>query len=215
MNTLDDLTLVRQFVNRDATPVTSQNFRLESALEMTQLLSKKGELLARLDPLTQPPRLMVKSGTRYWALLHQILSEHGFMLADQSARSLQKLPDALGFIRYEAQQIPIGYQLHCTPANALWKVWLAQARPRHRLDMRLELLMFTRNAWFPIQEISGDRDSVLIKTLITSTPLQAGDYISWLQKTKAVDPSKPEMRRRLPSALTVIRAIIGALWTTH
>ncbi len=215
MNTLDDLTLVRQFVNRDSTPVTSQNFRLESAAEVTHLLSKKGDLLARLDPLTQPPRLMVKSGTRYWALLHQILSEHGFMLADQTARSLQNLPTACGFVVYESQQIPVGYQLHCTPANALWKVWLAQARPQHRLDMRLEMLLFTRNAWFPIQEISGDRDSVLIKTLITSTSLQASDYVSWLQKTKAADLSKPANRRLLPSALTVIRAIIGALWTTH
>ncbi len=126
----------------------------------------------------------VKSGTQYWTLLHQILSEHGFMLADQVARSLQKLPDESGFIHYEAQQIPNGYQMHCTPANVLWKVWSAQARPQYRLDLRLELLLFTRNAWFPIQEISCDRDIMLIKTLITAASLQASDYVTWLQKNR-------------------------------
>ena len=213
MNTRDDVTLLRQFLTPNPTPITSQNLRIESTLNDVQLLSRNDELLARLDPSAQPPILLVKSDTQYWTLLHQISSEQGFMLADPAARSLQKLPDESGFIRYKAQQIPTGYQMHCTPANALWKVWSAQARPYHRFDLRLELLLFTRSAWFPIQEISGDRDAIVIKTLITTTSLQAGDYVTWLQETKTAGKSKQSKRSSSPSALTVIKALIGSLWT--
>lgn len=213
MNIRDDVTLIRQFLTSDPTPITSQNFRIESALNVSQLLSQNDELLARLDRLTQPPTLLIKSDTQYWTLLHQISSEQGFMLTNQEARSRQRLSDESGFIRYEAQQIPIGYQMHCTPANVLWKVWSAQARPYHRSNIRLALLLFTRSAWFPIQEISGDRNGVLIKTLITSVSLQADDYVTWLQETKNAGKVEPKDRRPSPSALTVIKALIGSLWT--
>ena len=182
-------------------------------LNVGQLLSQNDELLARLDRLTQPPILLIKSDTQYWTLLHQISSEQGFMLTNQGARSRQKLSDESGFVHYEAQQIPSGYQMHCTPANVLWKVWSAQVRPYHRSNMRLALLLFTRNAWFPIQEISGDRKGVLIKTLISSASLQADDYVTWLQETKTVGQSKQNDRRPSPSALTVVKALIGSLWT--
>lgn len=213
MNIRDDVTLIRQFLTLDPTPSTSQNFRIESTLNVNQLLSQSGELLASLDRLTQPPTLLIKAHTQYWTLLHQISSEQGFMLTDRGVRSLQKLPDESGFIHYKAQQIPIGYQMHCTSAKALWKVWSARPRSLYRSDIRLELLLFTRSAWFPIQDISGDRNVVLIKTLITSASLQADDYVTWLQEIKTASKFKQSDRRPSPSALTVIKALIGSLWT--
>ena len=215
MNICDDVTLIRQFLTPDPTSINSQNFRIESALNVSQLLSQNDELLARLDRLTQPPIVLVKSSTQYWTLLHQILSEHGFMLANQVARSLEKLPDESGFIHYQAQQIPSGYQMHCTPANVLWKVWSAQPRSQRQFDVRLELLLFTRNAWFPIQEISCDRDLISIKTLITVASLQAGDYVTWLQKTGVSGKLKQDDRPPSPSPFMLIRALIRALWTTY
>ncbi len=182
MNALDDATLIQQFVARRITLTTSPNLHIESAPNATQLLTQNGKLLARLDHSTKPAIMQVTQGMQSSALLHQILPEHGFMLM-QEAQSPRKLPNESGFIYYEAQQIPIGYQMHCAEAKTLWKVWSSQARSHHRLDSRLELLLFTSTAWLPIQEVSCHWGVVSIKTLIKAASLPKGDYVTWLQKT--------------------------------
>lgn len=186
MNALDDATLIQQFVARQTTLTTSPNLRIESAPNVTQLSTQNGELLARLDCSTQPAIVQVKQGIQHRALLHQILSEHGFVLM-QGAQLFRKLPNESEFSCYEAQQIPIGYQMHCTEAKTLWKVWSAQTHPRHRLDSRLELLLFTPTAWLPIQDVSCHWGVVSIKTLIKAASLQKSEYVTWLQKRSIKD----------------------------
>lgn len=186
MCAFDDATLIQQFVARQTPLTTSPNLRIESAPDATRLLTQNGKLLARLDHSTRPAIVQVKQGIQHRALLHQILSEHGFVLM-QGAQLFRKLPNESGFTCYEAQQIPIGYQMHCTEAKTLWKVWSAQTHPRHRLDSRLELLLFTPTAWLPIQDVSCHWGVVSIKTLIKAASLQKSEYVTWLQKRSIKD----------------------------
>ncbi len=183
MTTLGDATLVQRFAALQTTLTAHPTLCVETTPNVTQLLTQNGELLARLDRSTQPAIVRVKPEIRSWRRLHQLLSEQGFML-EPGAQSSRKLPDESGFICYEAQQIPIGYQLHCTEAKALWKIWSAQIHPRYRLDSRLELLLVTPTAWLPIQDVSCHWGTVSVKTLTKVVSLQKSDCVTWLQKCK-------------------------------
>jgi hypothetical protein len=173
MDTLNDVTLIQQFVTEKAVFVANQNLRIEPALGANQLLAKNGELLATIDLTTKPTVVAVRQGCDYWTLLHEVLSDQGFMLSGEAPQ--------LGFVRYEAQIIPVGYRMNCAEARVLWKVWSEKTRPT-RHDICLDLLIFERGMWHPIQEVACQRGIVSIKTLITTLNLQDGDYVTWIQQ---------------------------------
>lgn len=176
MNIPDDATLIEQFVSGDAS-LANQNLKIDPAFEANQLLTKTGGLLATLNLTTQPTAVDVRQGCNYWPLLHEALSDRGFMMTG--------LAPQFGFMRYEAQTIPDGYQMNCTEAKALYEIYSSIAAGGDRSDIRLDVLIFDRGAWYPIQEVTAQRGIVSIQTLITTLSLQDGDYVTWLKRLDA------------------------------
>ncbi|KAM3098502.1 hypothetical protein ACKFKG_05585 [Phormidesmis sp. 146-35] len=175
MNTPDDVTLIEQFLSRSAILTANQTLKIEPAFGTNRLLTTTGTLLATIDLTTKPIIVNVRQGCDYWVLLHEALSSQGFMMAGLSPQ--------IGFMRYEAQMIPVGYTMHCTEARSLWEVWSDSVRSFNCRDIRLDVLIFDRSTWYPIQEVVGDRGIVSIQTLISKLSLQDGDYVTWLRRS--------------------------------
>lgn len=188
MNTLDDVTLLQQFVTGEAVFAANQNLRIEPAFAVNQLLSRSGALLATItlsgdrtdDPPVPPAIVTVRQGCDCWALLHDVLSAQGFLVIGEAAQA--------GFIRYEAQRIPVGYQMNCAEAKILYQVWTERASHYPHNDIRLDLLIFTQSTWYPIQKVVFHRGIVSIKTLISAISVQDGDYVAWIQRVLQEQP---------------------------
>jgi len=174
MNPPDDVTLIEQFVSARAILTTNQNLKIEPVLGTNRLLTKTGELLATIDLTTKPTIVDVRQGCDYWILLHQALSDRGFMIIGLSSQP--------GLMRYEAHLIPVGYKMHCAEAKSLWEIWSDRVKSFNCRDIRLDILLFDRGAWYPIQEVGCQRGVVSIQTLITTLNLQDGDYVTWLKQ---------------------------------
>jgi hypothetical protein len=174
MNPPNDVALIEQFVSASATATANHDLKIESAFGANQLLTKTGGLLATIDLISQPTVVEIRQGCDYWRLLHEALSDQGFMIAGLASQA--------GFIRYEAQMIPVGYKMNCTEAKILWEAWSDRVSSNNRPDIRLDVLIFDRSAWYPIQEVACQRGIVSIQTLINTLSLQDGDYVTWLKR---------------------------------
>ncbi|NJR49330.1 MAG: hypothetical protein HC780_06915 [Leptolyngbyaceae cyanobacterium CSU_1_3] len=174
MNSTNDATLIEQFITGKAVLAANQNLRIEPLFGANRLLDTNGALVASIDLTSQPTVITIRQGCASWSLLHAALCDRNFMIMGKA--------DQLGFLRYEAQNIPLGYKMSSTEARVLWKVWADTVRSFNQKDIRLDLLIFDRGTWYPIQEIACQRGIVLIKTLINSLQLQDGDYVTWIQR---------------------------------
>jgi hypothetical protein len=184
MSTLDDTTLILQFINGHPTLAANQTLRVETAFNTLQLLAKRGGLLATLQQIDNIPTVLVRQGSDYCHLIRHILLENHF------------LPQGVGqhseFVQYQKQNIPAGYTLHCTEARVLWKEWWTATRNRNPNSIDPDLLVFTRNTWYPIREIASIHGNLFVKTLVTELVFEVYDEVLWLNRPSD-QPVKPKV----------------------
>ncbi len=181
MNTLDDVALILQFVKGDGSFAANQSLRIEPAFDSAQLMAKRGGLVANLRQENGIPTVVVRRGSDYWNLIQHILLEQGFVpQADSSAHT--------GFARFQKQAIPEGYKLHNAAASVLWKEWWSGARFGNRQGLQMELLILTRNQWYPIRDIVCEQGALYIKTLGAELVYRVSDSVIWLRRI--ADPAE-------------------------
>ncbi|MBL1173735.1 hypothetical protein [Pantanalinema sp. GBBB05] len=174
MNTLDDLVLIQKFIRGETTLLANQRLRVESVFDSIQLLAKRGGLIATIKQSSEGLAVLLRRDSDYYGLVHQCLLDRSFMPTG--------VIDASGFEQYCLCRVPAGYKLNCTEARALWKEWWMSARHGNRSSIQTNLLIFTRNTWYPIREIACNQGTVFISTLVTEVMLQGTDQVIWLSR---------------------------------
>jgi hypothetical protein len=86
------------------------------------------------------------------------------------------------FARYQKRELPPGYKLNATDASALWKEWWTNSRSGNRDRVELDVLLFTRNQWFAIRDITCKQGVFFIKTLGPEVVRQASEPVIWLNR---------------------------------
>jgi len=185
MTILDDTALILNFLKGNNTLVANQNLRVEPAFDAVQLLAKRGGLIATLRMLESVPIVTVRRGSEYWNLLHHALVENCFV----PLGSNEKQPD---FDDYKKQEVPGGYHFNCTEAKVLWQQWWTRTRQGNRHGIQMDLLVFTRNTWYPIREIISNQGTLFISTLATELVYQGTDIVVWLNRLPQAATGKPE-----------------------
>jgi hypothetical protein len=73
MAALDDITLIKKFVDGEDILLANPNLRVEPAFDTVQLLAKTGELIATLKFVSKIRTALVRRESKYWDLVHQAL----------------------------------------------------------------------------------------------------------------------------------------------
>lgn len=181
MHTLDDETLIQQFVNGEVTLAANQNLRVESAFQSTQLLAKRGGLIAAIKKVGDRSVVLLRQKSDYTELIHQILLKCHVIptgMADQAE-----------FEQYQKSEIPAGYQVNYTEARALWKEWWKNTRQSNPYSIQIELLIFARNTWYPVRNIVCNDSNLFVATLATEVAFQGSERIVWLSRQSAPLPA--------------------------
>lgn len=192
MNVLDDLAVVTSFVKGDQKLNANQDLKFESAFNSVRLLARRGGLIGTINYDSAVPTARVRS-SEYWELVNRVLLENCFMPLGA---------DSAGFHQYRKVEVPPDYSLQVGEAKMLWREWWKRNRhnPGYAIHpssstIQMDLLVFVRNTWYPIRDITPDHERLFISTLATEVQLSGKDLIAWLSRT-----ANAESNDRVPQA---------------
>ncbi|MBW4576728.1 MAG: hypothetical protein KME08_15745 [Aphanothece sp. CMT-3BRIN-NPC111] len=182
MTTIDDKTLIHNFIRGEGELLSNQNLRVDSAFDTTQLLAKNGELVALIKPTVSIPSVSVNLASKYWELTHQILLKNSFVPVGQ--------PERQGVMKYEQHELPAGYKVNYTSAKILWREWWIHHRLPNRRAIQLDVLILAHSQWYPIRGISYNPDELFFKTLVDEVRLHHEDKVIWLTRSQVTEDQR-------------------------
>lgn len=187
MTKIDDVTLIRKFIQGELTLLANHNLRVEPAFNTAQLLAKRGELLASAKLVGQIRSILVRQSSVYEELISRILSEHRYIPTHINEQ---------GLIQYEPCPIPDGYELNYTEVRQLWKIWRVRyckhddlQRNRPRKPDAHALLIQHKKGWAPIVVITYGQENFFIEIPGDEIMLHSSDRIVWLNPVQKSDSS--------------------------
>ncbi|AFZ12746.1 hypothetical protein Cri9333_1862 [Crinalium epipsammum PCC 9333] len=182
---LDDANLIKKFVKGETKLLANQNLRIDFGSERIELSTRQGVIIGLYTLNTKPASVLIRSGSQYNELFHEVLSENHFILKGKSHHK--------GFVEYQQYIPPQGYKVNSTTAVLLWRNWWMGERNSHKHEIRMEILIYFKNRWYPISEITSDQGTFYIKTLLGELTLNSGDQAIWISKAdKNTHPPKKQ-----------------------
>ena len=183
-NRLSDEELIDQFVqdslqNREVllanANLTAQANRCPDHTIQNQLLSKGEGLVASSQLNHEYPEFIIRDQCSFWYSLNYSLARHHFIPIEQKSQKQ--------FSSYQYVKVPQGYQMACTKAMELWRMWWKYyRRARHGSRLALNLLVRVRQTWYPIQNLEVSNGLLFIQTLVDENTLHGEDLVFWLEK---------------------------------
>ncbi|MGP1383938.1 MAG: hypothetical protein ACTS2F_10295 [Thainema sp.] len=187
-NTLDNLDIIRSFLTNQETLLANAELRVTSTLYARQLLDSRGRTVATMAHTNalntdSASVVSVRRESEFWLTLNQALQDEGFVPQEEVQQS--------EFMTFKQLTIPDGYQLRLTEARFMWRTWWTQQRGQRRnLGLQMQLLIRTRENWYPVQDVACNQGTLFIKTLVGEMALQGSDQVVWLER-KGNIPVKP------------------------
>ncbi|AFZ12878.1 hypothetical protein Cri9333_1999 [Crinalium epipsammum PCC 9333] len=173
MDTLNDLTIIHEFVKGKTQFLSNLNLCIEGDFTKSQLFSTSKKLLAIIRVVNKTRSALVRQKSEYCELLEQVLQKSSFIPIGTEKE---------GLIAYEQHEIPLGYTLQYTQAVNVWEAWYPrQTQQIH--DSRLDILMFFQKKWHPIKEMSFEQDRLILKTLYSQINLDSEQQVAWVCKS--------------------------------
>ena len=169
---IDDAALIQKFAEGTTELLASQNFLVENMGGQIQLTTKKAEILALIAIAAKKRSALLKQRSQYFEQINEILLKNNFVNHGQAKQK--------DFIEYQQYKAPVGYQVFYTEAVTLWKKWWPTQK--HGSQLQLNILFYTRNQWYPIQNITVNQAIFEIKTLVGQITLNREDKVLWANK---------------------------------
>lgn len=175
---LSDAELIQAFVEHSIQQkevlLANRMLRGQQVGNRNQLLDKTIGLVLTAQPTEASLQFWLRGETPYWEMGNQILASHCFIVMGAS--------DKNQFYPYEYCKPPQGYQMNCTKAVHLWRAWWQHRKNIINTALPLELMIRSRNTWYPIRDIVFGQGFLYIKTLGAEIDITADDMICWLRK---------------------------------
>jgi hypothetical protein len=174
MNLLDDIELVRQFIQGEIKLYYNHNLRVEPLSDTTQLLSKKGILLAKVKTTSNLKVFLVRKESDYWELINRLLIEDSLIPLGKEEG---------GLMRYEYQPVPEGFKVNYGEVVNLWRIWRFQTHKR-RSDVVIEkgLQIFINNKWQAIRSMVFNQEDVYVTTFSDELVFTVNQRVIWASK---------------------------------
>jgi len=175
---LSNLDLIREFIKNSIHKkdilLSNPSFTAQTLYKANQLNAKSEGVIAIAQIHNTPCQFSISPNSSHWELINQALAEYSYILKGEI--------DSRGFYQYEYCEIPKGYQMQCTKSVMLWRAWWKYRKYTSRPGIPLELLIRTRDSWYPIRDLIISDGLLYIKTLGSEIALDSNDLVTWLNK---------------------------------
>ncbi|MCW5314799.1 hypothetical protein GTQ43_13590 [Nostoc sp. KVJ3] len=176
---LSNLDLIREFVQNSIQKkevlLSNPALTAQTVYKINQLTAKSEGVIATFQPANTLSEFSISPKSSQWELINQALAEYSYLLKGEV--------DSRGFYKYQHCEVPKGYEMHCTKSVLLWRAWWKYRKYNSRLSIPLELLIRTRDSWYPIRDLIISDGLLYIKTLGSEIALDSEDLVTWLSKT--------------------------------
>ncbi len=172
---LEDFPIIQSFVRGEITPLLNSNLRLEANSDISQLISRNGQLLALIKLVDKIRCAWVKQHSEYWELLNQILQQNSFVPLGKAEKP--------GLMAYEQHEIPVGYKMQYTSALNLWKAWFPRQQQFHQFGIPVDIFIFLQKQWQDIREIILHEGNIFVKLFCGEKFLHGEEKIVWISKS--------------------------------
>jgi hypothetical protein len=175
---LSDSDLIHQFVTDSVQGrevlLANRSLRAQQVYSGNQLFDRSGAIVLSVQPNENQTEFLARSNSPYWSDITAALAAHSYLMFGGA--------DAKGFVSFQYCKLPEGYQLFCTPANYLWKVWWHHRRQMPNRSIPLDLLTRSRSAWYGVRDIVYGQGFIYIKTLGDEIDVTMDDLVIWSKK---------------------------------
>jgi hypothetical protein len=167
---------VDDFLQGNSAFLSNQNLRMEATLNTMQLLSSKEGVIATAKGKETPIKMVVRSTSSYWELLHHCLTTQSFY-------PLLKAPQENCYI-YRFCEPPEGYTLYCTTAKELWRACWGRGFGI-RSGIPLDLLVWRqgpaerKETWYSLRGMDCENAQLMIKMLGWTETISSTDLVIW------------------------------------
>ncbi|WP_066377048.1 hypothetical protein [Anabaena sp. CA = ATCC 33047] len=186
---LSNLDLFKEFVNQSLQKqevlLANTALKAQKVYTTNQLIAKAEGVIATAELTQTNVKFLIKSTSSYWEVMNEVLTDYNYMITGE-------MDDRFCY-QYEHCQVPQGYRLHCTKSVYLWRTWWKYSKNKSQLGIPLDLLIRTRNSWYPIRDLIISDGVLYIKTLGSEIAVHANDLIIWLSKIEVKFPSHSEL----------------------
>ncbi|MDZ8183332.1 MAG: hypothetical protein RMX96_00510 [Nostoc sp. ChiSLP02] len=177
---LSNLDLIREFVENSIHKkdilLSNPSLIAQTVYKTNQLTAKSEGLIAIAQISNTVCQFSISPNSSHWELINQALAEYSYILKGEV--------DSRGFYQYQYCEIPKGYQMYCTKSVLLWRAWWRYRKYTSRPGIPLELLVRTRDSWYPIRDLIISDGLLYIKTLGSEIALDSNDLVTWLKKAE-------------------------------
>ncbi|QLE43366.1 hypothetical protein FD723_24880 [Nostoc sp. C052] len=178
---LSNLDLVREFVGNSIQKkdilLANPSLTAQTVYKINHLTAKAEGIISTAQLNTTTSEFLILSKSSHWELLNQALAEYNYILKGDI--------DSHGFYCYQYCQVPQGYRLQCTKSVLLWRAWWKYRKNTLQLGISSDLLIQTRDSWYPIRDLSISDGLLYVKTLGSEIEVHADDLVIWLNKIEA------------------------------
>lgn len=183
---MDDITIIEEFVDRSVQQqeilLATPKLRAETIGGANQLLSKTEGIIATTHLNSDPRNVLVKWKSSYWKSINQLMLGKNFI-------PVTRHKDV--FYNYQYRPTPKGYELRCASAIELWRDWWRHRSRSQGLGIPMEMLVWTRESWYPIRDVICSNGSLYIKALGNELAIYGSDILIWLEKVEQSAAEQP------------------------
>jgi len=177
---LSNLDLMRAFVynsiQQQEVLLSNPSLTAQTVYKSNQVMAKTEGVIASTELTNTPSIFSINATSSHWEVMNEALADYSYILTGEI--------DQRGFYEYRYCQIPSGYKMHGTKSVQLWRAWWKYRKYAFQLGFSLELLIRTRNVWYPIRDLTISDGLLYIKTLGNEIAVHADDLVIWLSKTQ-------------------------------
>ncbi|MDF5711585.1 MAG: hypothetical protein PUP90_28880 [Nostoc sp. S4] len=175
---LSNLDLIQEFIQNSIYKkdilLSNPSLTAQTVYKTNQLSAKSEGVIAIAQISNTLCEFSIHPNSSHWELINQALAECSYLLKGEI--------DSRGFYQYQYCEIPKGYQMQCTKSVLLWRAWWKYRKYTSRPGIPLELLIRTRESWYPIRDLIISDGLLYIKTLGSEIALDSNDLVTWLKK---------------------------------
>ncbi|MHC5727298.1 MAG: hypothetical protein ACYTXY_24825 [Nostoc sp.] len=175
---LSNLDLVREFVGNSIQKkdilLANRSLTAQTIHHINNLATKAEGVIATVQLNTPLTEFLILSNSSHWELLNQTLPESNYLLKGKI--------DSHSFYHYQYCEIPKNYKLQCTKSVILWQAWWKYRKNALKLGIPLDLLIQTRDSWYPIRDLIISDGILYVKTLGHEIGIGTDDLVIWLSK---------------------------------
>ncbi|MEH2376091.1 hypothetical protein [Nostoc sp.] len=175
---LSNLDLIREFVQNSIQKkevlLSNHSLTAQTVYNTNQLTAKSEGVIATVQLSNTLSEFLIYRKSSQWELINEALAEYGYLLKGEV--------DSRGFYQCQYCKVPKGYQMHCTKSVLLWRAWWKYRKYNLIPGIPLELLIRTRDSWYPIRDLIISNGLLYIKTLGSEISLDSDDLVTWLSK---------------------------------